>query len=246
MKEKEKKKKSNRIRGNTRPFENTLMAERYTVLMEGFMPEDLLIEFRNLAKDAFALRMQDAARRCNKYTMISDSCRNIIITYLMNLSNHPFAYRFVACFIDSYNNNIQHLLRINEPKCKTCEKKNALKHGMMDCLKSIKTYVKPIFKQMEKNKDEINLNLDPDLIGKYKDIGGAVIFICRYLHDTICGVLPLHLSIDVFNNAATFDAKIKKCYVYNSKNKRYDRVKKYFYSGLQPECATYIFCYRYH
>ena len=82
MKNKKRRTNKNKIRGNLVCFKDTELDEKAKRLLYAPLIEDELIEFRNIGKDAFGLRMQLAAKLSNVFKPISSDSLNIILEYL--------------------------------------------------------------------------------------------------------------------------------------------------------------------
>ncbi len=232
------------IKGNLTPFRNTKLEIVYNQINNLYLTEDILILLRNLLKDALSLRMQYALKKCGKYQLISDDCRNIIKNFLKQFKSHPYAYKFVDCFFDSYNDGIVHAVTINEPRCRTSDPIKAIQHGVKDCLKAVDTYIKPILPIIENDKRFNNSKL----LGKLSDVKSATIFVGYYLKKINIGRLPLKIGVDTFENAKQLDANIAEYYTYNHEIDKYCLVdkKNSYYSAVNNLCATYIICHRHH
>ncbi len=233
-----------RIRGSLEPYKGTAIV-RLKHDIDAFhacgtiAPQELYYELRNVEKENVGELFRKATHQCNRYTQITKDSRAIIQGYLKQMKRHPHCHTFVNCVLDSYN-DCARPYRLNTPRCKTKQIKKALQHAVKDSTKGMQTYVKPVLKHLEKHEGKI----DDDVMGRYRDINGAVVFICHYFMNLFCGRMPRTMSATLFEAAIKRDSRLGRYYMLNVDTNQYQLVgnKKIMYKYLNQECITQILC----
>lgn len=203
-------------------------------------PKGHYFRLRNVAKENIGELFRRGAKQCGRYVRITDASRDIILTYLATMRNHPHCSTFVSCVLDSYNDE-KLPARLNPPSCKTTDIKKAMQHASKDSLKGFCTYVKPILKYMNKYEEIFN----DDALGRYRDIEGAVAFIRHYFMQLFCGRMPKTMSVELYDAAKTLDIRIAEHYVFKVATKQYELHgrRHYMRTHLNQECITQILCF---
>lgn len=232
------------IRGSLDPYQGTLI-EQLKNDIDGFhargtiAPEEFYYKLRNAEKEDVGELFRRAASQCKRYMRITDGSRDIIREYLEKMERHPHCHTFVNCVLDSYNDDMQPN-RLNPPHCKTTEIKKAIQHASKDSMKGMNTYVKPVLKYIEEHEEYLNSNI----LGRYRDISGAVAFTCHYFMNLFCGRMPRVMSAAVFNETMKLDRRLAQYYVLNVDTDQYRQIgkRKIMCRYLNQECITQIIC----